>query len=106
MQLEMQELTTELKRSRGKRYGVLIRQVYELLNDELQTKARKKDTLSINDVALLAVEYNLQLKHCFEFLEWSNVLPSGTYERFLWRGLKTMKVMQNAREKYNASNAK
>lgn len=91
------ELTNQLKTARGKSFVRLLKQTYQAIAPELAAKAREKEKLSVNDVADLAIAYNLSLKHCFDFLEEQMVLPTGTYESLMDRGLKPKKIMESRR---------
>ena len=101
---EQLELTEQLKLARGKRFGELLKQTYYSLAPELVANAKQiiQETgkISVNDVARLAIAYNLCLKHCFEFLQdpIDQVLSSGTYRKLLDRGLKPKSVMDEMRK--------
>jgi hypothetical protein len=98
------QLTESLKTARGKRFGSLLKQTYATLGPRLAEAARaiKQDTgkLTPRDVGGLALEYNLCLKHTFDFLEdtQDQVLPSGTYNRLKDRGLKANKLFEMVAE--------
>jgi hypothetical protein len=97
------QLTESLKTARGKRFGSLLKQTYAMLGSRLANAARaiKQDTGKITptDVGKLALEFNLCLKHTFDFLEdvQDQVLPSGTYDRLKDRGLKAKEVFEAVR---------
>jgi hypothetical protein len=92
------QLTEALKTARGQRFGSLLKQTYAVLGSRLANAARaiKQETGKITpvDVAKLALEFNLCLKHTFDFLEdvQDQVLPSGTYDRLKDRGLKAKEL--------------
>ncbi|MGB3203625.1 MAG: hypothetical protein WBB28_01415 [Crinalium sp.] len=94
-------LSENLKKARGKHFGKLIRQVYEETSPALVEQAKliiaREGNLSIISVGILALKFNLHLKHCFEFLEWQKILSSGTYQRLLDRGLKATQVLEKAK---------
>lgn len=93
-------LTEQLKKARGKHFVLLLKQVYADLSPDLAEQAliiiKETGKLTPTDVGVLALRFNLQLKHTFEFLEEQNVLPSGTYDRLKDRGLKASEVIQRA----------
>lgn len=95
-------LAEKLKQARGKEFTRLYKQLYQQSGKLLEAEARqiieKKGGLSIRDVAKLAIRFNLQLKHAFEFLEGRGVLATGTYCRLQNRGLKVSEAMKAARE--------
>ncbi len=94
------QLTEALKTTRGPRFGSLLKQTYAVLGPSLADAAReiKQDTgkLTPTDVGVLALQFNLCLKHTFEFLEdvQDQVLPSGTYDRLKDRGLKAKELFE------------
>jgi hypothetical protein len=96
------KLTDRLKKARGNRFGQILKQTYCVIGVQLAKEARSikaaSGKLSIADIAQLAVKYNLGLKHTFDFLEdpLDQVLPFGTYDVLLSRGLKPKKIMENA----------
>jgi hypothetical protein len=94
------QLTESLKTARGQRFGSLLKEAYAVLGPRLADSARgiKKNTgkLTPTDVGRLALQFNLCLKHTFDFLEddQDQVLPSGTYDRLKDRGLKAKEVFE------------
>jgi hypothetical protein len=92
------KLTQALKTARGKHFGTLLKQTYATLGPRLTEAARaiKQETGKITptDVGKLALEFNLCLKHTFDFLEdvQDQVLPTGTYDRLKDRGLKAKEL--------------
>ena len=94
------QLTESLKTARGQRFGSLLKQTYAVLGPRLANSARaiKQETGKITpvDVGGLALQFNLCLKHAFDFLEdvQDQVLPSGTYDRLKDRGLKAKELFE------------
>lgn len=95
------QVLEELKKARGDRFVFLLKQVYAEVSPELAEHAKqmikKTGKLTPTDVGVLALRFNLQLKHAFEFLEEQMILPCGTYDRLRDRGLKVADVMQRAK---------
>ncbi|MGG6267101.1 hypothetical protein ACQ4M3_13120 [Leptolyngbya sp. AN03gr2] len=89
-----------LKTARGKRFVALLKQVYTESAPELAASAQAiieaQGKLTIVDVGVLALQFNLQLKHASEFLEEQGVLPCGTYDRLKARNLKVSDIMRRA----------
>jgi hypothetical protein len=97
---EQLQLTEDLKTARGQRFGELIKETYYSLAPQLLSDARiiiaTNNRLTLSDIVQLAIAFNLRLKHCFDFLEdpIDQILPSGTYQKLLDRGLKS-KLLSN-----------
>jgi len=66
--------------------GANYRKAMAELTPKLELLARliiaKTGKLTANNIAALAVETGLPCKTAFEFLEYAEVLPSGTWDRF------------------------
>jgi hypothetical protein len=107
---EEKALTESLKTARGQEFWRIHRKTYYAIGPKLTTEARRikleQGKIVVMDVAILAIQFNLCLKHCFDFLEdrVDQVLPSGSYKRLQDRGLKATKIMREAAEKLAQNN--
>ncbi len=111
---EQFQLAEQLKVARGKEFGKLLKQTYYALAPELVKEARNiieaTGKLNAKDIAKLAISFNLCMKHCSEFLEdpINQLLPSGTYQKMLDRGLKPRLVINQIiiQQSNNIANSK
>lgn len=96
----MSELTEKLKVTRGKGYYTILKAILadcgqQILDDANAIKATGK--LTVLDVGKLAVKYDLNFKATCEWLEENRVLPAGSYQRLIDRGLKAREVLEAAK---------
>lgn len=54
--------------------------------------AAKGRTLSIMDVGIIARDLGLPIKTTFEYLEYLEIFPGGTWDRLVMRGLTAKKI--------------
>ena len=95
-------LTEKLKVARGKGYFTVLKAILAECGQQMADDAR--DTINQNegkyttlDIGKLAVKYDLNFKATCEWLEESQVIPTGTYIRLKERGLKATEVLETAR---------
>lgn len=96
-------LTQQLKTARGKRYYDILKQVIAARGDDIVRDARaaiaaNDGKLTAVDVGVLAVRYDLNLKATWEWLEECRVLPTGTYDKAVSRGMRAKQVLQSAQQ--------
>lgn len=98
MDEELILLTTQLKVARGKEFVKLLKQTYYAIAPLLEKRANQmieaEGKLTARMVGVLANEFNLCAKHTFEFLAHLKILPSGTYDRLIDRGLKVRDILR------------
>ena len=98
MDKELMTLTNQLRVARGKEFTRLLKQTYSTIAPLLETRTNQmiqtEGKLTPAMVGTLANEFNLCAKHTFEFLEELKILPSGTYDRLIDRGLKARDILK------------
>lgn len=90
----------DLKHARGKRWGELFREYDATTGETMRQEARQiiarnSGSFRVIELARLAIKYDLPLKTTCRCLE-GPVIPSGTYERLIERGLKVRKALEAA----------
>jgi hypothetical protein len=107
---EQIKLTNSLKTARGKHFKKVLIETFHSISPKLKAEARAIKAVSgikVRDVAELAIRYNLQLKHCFDFLEDSEgeqIIRFGTYDRLRDAGLKSNQIMWEALQELEDKN--
>ena len=93
----MSELTDKLKVTRGKGYYTVLKAILAAIGPQIAADARaivaENGEFSPYNIGCLAVKYNLNFKATCEWLEESQVLPVGTYDRLKRSGLKFGKIL-------------
>jgi hypothetical protein len=90
-------LTEDLKTARGKRYYDILRLVLAEVGGAIEADARaiveQTGKITPLDVGRLATRYDLNFKATCEHLEDRNVLPCGTHQSLVERGLKVKRIL-------------
>lgn len=84
-------------RLQGGAYYKELRRLLRLLGGAIVEDAkafhRRDQKITVDHVAQLALKYHLNMKAVAEYLEDRRVLPTGSYERLLERGLRPMTAL-------------
>ncbi len=99
-------LTEKLKHCRGKGYytvlKAIIRDIGPCINSTFDEMMLRNGGISTVDLGYIALIYNLNMKATIEWLEESEKLPTGTYDKiFIDHKVKVSKVYEAARETYS-----
>jgi len=98
----MSELTDKLKVTRGKGYYTVLKAILGAIGPQIATDARaivaENGEFSTYNIGCLALKYDLNFKATCEWLEESQVLPVGTYDRLKRSGLKFGKILLEIKE--------
>lgn len=97
----MSELTDKLKVTRGKGYYTVLKQILAGCGKQIIADARvmaESGKLTVLDVGHLAKKYDLNYKATCEWLEENGVIPTGTHQELVRRGLKAREVLEAVRE--------
>lgn len=98
---EQRKLTESLRTARGQRFGKILKETYYSISPQLLSESRKiiatSGKLTLKDIVKLSIQFDLQLKHCFEFLSEppDSVIPIGKWEELKEKNIKPMELRQS-----------
>jgi hypothetical protein len=72
----------------------ILKEIRHRVLTDVKTLRRQGKRVTIRDVCVFALRYELNLKAMFDLLEDENVLPCGTYERLKDRGMRPMTALR------------
>lgn len=81
---------------RGGNYRKLMQSILPDLAAKARVLIAESGKLSALQVAMMAIEFNLPMKTTFEFLEYAEILPTGTWDRLADRGVTAGYLRQQA----------
>lgn len=108
---EQRKLTKLLRTARGQRFGKILKETYHSISPQLLSEARKiiaiSGKLTLKDIVKLSIQFDLQLKHCFDFLSEppDAIIPTGRWEQLQERNIKPTKLRQSILQEMSSSNA-
>jgi len=97
------KLTDSLRTARGQRFGKLLKETYYSVSPQLIGEARKiiaeTGKITLKDIIKLAIQFNIHLKHCFDFLSEppDSIIPIGRWE-YIKDSIKPIKLRQEILE--------
>ena len=83
---------------RGRNYRIAMEQWTPLLVSDAEAARQKLGKLTPLAVAQIAVKRNFPVKTTFEFLEYAEILPSGTWMRLADRGYTSKQAVEDVKE--------
>lgn len=93
----MNRLTDKLRTLRGKAYHTLLKTILDECGQQIVQEARViivgSGRLAPVDIGALAIKYDLNFRATCEWLEESQVIPTGVYDRLIERGLRVSEVL-------------
>lgn len=78
---------------RGAAYYARLREILADCGQLLADEAKEIDQITPLDIGVLAIKYGLNFKATCEWLEESRVIPTGTYDRLIKRGIKISDIL-------------
>lgn len=80
---------------RGRNYRIAMQEWTPLLVADAEAIIADEGKLTLLCVTKIAVKHNFPVKTTFEFLEYAEILPSGTWARLVNRGYTAQQAVKD-----------
>ena len=83
---------------RGRNYRKAMTEWTPLLVADARKVHEQKQKLSPIDIARIAIKHNFPMKTTFQFLEYDELIPTGTWDRLMMNGITAGQLVEAAQE--------